>query len=122
MKRQMRRYLRLLAAGMIISASLVAASPALAQWPARPIRIVVGYAAGGGSDLTARLVAPKLSEIFKQSVIVDNRVGAAGMIAESIVAKAAPEGYTLLLDPPGAAMNPSLYRTVPFDPKADGGR
>jgi tripartite-type tricarboxylate transporter receptor subunit TctC len=105
----------------VVAAAASAAFPAsaLAEWPDRPIRILVGYQPGGGSDLTARIVAPKLSEMLKVPVVVENRAGAAGMIAEGALAKAAPDGYTLLIDPPGISMNPSLFRKVPYDPIKD---
>ncbi len=96
--------------------ALTLAGPALAQYPDRPIRILVGYQPGGGADLTARIVAPKLSELLKVPVLVENRAGAAGMIAEAALAKSAPDGYTLLVDPPGIVMNPALFRKVTYDP------
>lgn len=118
MKSQMLRYLTVFGAvTAIVTANMICSSLSWAQWPVRPIRIVVGYAAGGGNSMAAQIVAPKLSEMFNQPVIVDNRPGAAGMIGESIVAKATPDGHTLLLDAPGAAMNPSLYRNPLFEPK-----
>jgi len=89
-------------------------------YPVRPIRMVVGFAPGGGTDLTARPVAQKLSELLGQQVIVDNRPGAAGNIATEQVAKAAPDGYTLLMGTIAAlAINPSLYGDLRFDPETD---
>jgi tripartite-type tricarboxylate transporter receptor subunit TctC len=82
--------------------------------------MIVGFAAGGGTDTTARPIAHKLSELFGQQVFVDNRPGAAGNIATDIVAKANPDGYTILMGTIAAlAINPSLYANLPFDPERD---
>src|SRR5687767_12269606 len=93
--------------GILIAAGLVASFSGHAQgpdYPVRPIRIVVPSSAGGTQDTLARLIAPKLSESLRQPVIVENRGGAGGMIGASIVAQAAPDGYTLLLASPGFAV------------------
>jgi tripartite-type tricarboxylate transporter receptor subunit TctC len=92
-------------------------APAVAQepYPSKPIRIVVGFAAGGAPDALARVVGDRLAQTFSQSVIVENRVGAAGNIAMAAVAKAPPDGYTLALVPVGnAAVNPSLFPDLPY--------
>src|SRR5438445_770752 len=82
----------------VATALLAAAVPAAAQeYPTRPVRMIVGFAAGGGTDTTARPIAQKLSELFGQQVIVDNRPGAAGNIATDIVATASPDRYTILM-------------------------
>ncbi|WP_454767175.1 tripartite tricarboxylate transporter substrate binding protein [Cupriavidus campinensis] len=96
-------------------AMLHAAEPA-AQWPTRPVTIVVTYPPGGGADLMARLIAPALGHELGQSVIVENRPGAGGQIGASYVAKAAPDGYTLMVDASSYAVNPSLYPRLPYDP------
>jgi len=89
-------------------------------YPVKPIRMIVGFAPGGGTDLTARPVAQKLSELLGQQVIVENRPGAAGNIATEQVARAAPDGYTLLMGTIAAlAINPSLYGNLRFDPETD---
>jgi tripartite-type tricarboxylate transporter receptor subunit TctC len=91
-----------------------------AEWPQRPIRMLVGFAPGGGTDATARAIAPKLTELLGQQVIVDNRPGATGNIATDITAKATPDGYTILMGTIAAlAINPSLYSKLPFDPIKD---
>ena len=91
-----------------------------ADYPARPIKMIVGFAPGGGTDLTARPVAAKLSELLGQQVIVENRPGAAGNIATEQVARAAPDGYTILMGTIAAlAINPSLYGNLKFDPETD---
>jgi tripartite-type tricarboxylate transporter receptor subunit TctC len=84
-------------------------------YPQKPIRIVVSYPAGGGADAMARLVAPKLSEALGQPVLVENRGGASGTIAGDLVAKSAPDGYTLLLDATNHAVNPSLLAKMPYE-------
>ena len=106
---------------VIAALSAICASAALpgvswADFPDRPIRIMIGYAAGGGTDIVARVLAPRLSEELKVPVVVENRPGAAGLIAEGILAKAAADVYTLLMDPLGITMNPSVFRKVPYDP------
>ena len=105
----------------VATALLAAAVPAAAQeYPTRPVRMIVGFAVGGGTDTTARPIAQKLSELFGQQVIVDNRPGAAGNIATDLVAKASPDGYTILMGTIAAlAINPSLYDNLPFDPERD---
>ncbi len=96
---------------------LLAAGAACAQtYPAKPIRIVVPFAAGGGADFTARIVGQKLTEALGQPVLADNRTGAAGAIGTDLVAKAAPDGYTLLLGSAGPlAILPGLSSRLPYD-------
>lgn len=108
----------------LLPAGLAAATirPASAQsdYPNRPIRIVVGFAAGGGTDLTTRTMQPKLQQALGVSIVVDNRPGAGGNLATELVTRAAPDGYTLLMGTIGAlAINPTLYRNLSFDPQAD---
>ncbi len=113
---------KLVTALVIAASSIVAlAQPALAQsWPDRPIRLVVPFSPGGSTDVTARLLADKLTTVLGQQVLVDNRPGAAGNIASNIVAKAKPDGYTLLMATSTTqATNPNLYRNLPFDPIKD---
>ena len=81
----------------------------------RPLTLVVSYPAGGGADVMARLIAPRLSEALKQAVIVDNKPGASGTIAAGLVARAAPDGTTLLLDASSFAVNPALFGKLPYD-------
>ena len=89
-------------------------------YPNRPIRMLVGFAPGGGTDTTARALTPKLSERLGQQVIVDNRPGASGNIATDIITKAPADGYTILLGTIAAlAINPTLYGNLPFDPLKD---
>ena len=97
------------------------ASPAFAQtYPDKPIRILVGFAAGGPADITARLIGDRLSEAWGKPVIVENVTGAAGNLATDRVAKSAPDGYTLLAAASATIVtNPSLYQKLPFDPVKD---
>ena len=85
------------------------------QYPAKTIRIVVGYSPGGGTDVLARVLGKKLTESWGQTVVVDNRVGAGGILASEIVVKAPPDGYTLMNVPSTHAINPSLFRKLPYD-------
>ena len=90
-----------------------------ATYPTKPIRMIVGFPAGGPSDILGRLVAQKLTEAFPHQTIVDNRAGASGNIGAELVAKSPPDGYTLLLIPATHAVNPSIYKKVPYDPLRD---
>ena len=108
------------AIGMVALLMLAVPATILAQnYPDKPIRLIVGYPPGGGNDIAARLIAPKLSEGLGQPVIVENRPGAATNIAQEIVSKSAPDGYTLLLGSPAVAINRSLYSKLPFDALRD---
>ncbi|MCC7485886.1 MAG: tripartite tricarboxylate transporter substrate binding protein [Burkholderiales bacterium] len=98
---------------------LAPAAQAQSVYPAKPVRLVVGQAPGGATDVVARLVAPKLGEHLGQSVVVENRTGAAGSIGAAFVAKSAPDGYNLLVVSSSYAINPSLYTDLPFDPVKD---
>ena len=108
-----RRSLPLLALLLLASASASFAQSA--AWPSKPITMVVTYPPGGGADVMARLIAPKMGEALGQNVIVENRPGAGGQIGAAAVAKAAPDGYTLMLDASSFAVNPSLYPKLPYD-------
>lgn len=100
------------------SASTVAQTPR-GEFPARPVRIVVGYPPGGPTDLMARAIAPKLAEAWGQQVIIDNRPGASGLIGAELTARAAPDGYTLLTVPVTYAVVPSMLAKMPFDVEKD---
>lgn len=107
---------------MLVAWWSISAGPAVAQgYPAKPMRMLVGFPAGSSLDSAARIVAGKLSELLRQNIIVDNRAGAAGNIATEIVARARPDGYTLLMGANGAlAINPALYGAkLPFDTVRD---
>ena len=113
-----RRAALALAAGLACLAVLPAA--AQGTWPTKPVRIVVPFAAGGTTDILARAVAPELSKAFGQQFIVDNRAGAGGNVGADIVAKSAPDGYTLLMGTVGThGINRALYEKLPYDPIKD---
>jgi len=101
-----------------LASSLLAigAGAASAQaWPVKPITMVVTYPAGGGADTMARLIAPKLGEALGQPIVIENKPGASGQIGAAAVAKAAPDGYTLMLDASSFAVNPALFSKLPYD-------
>jgi tripartite-type tricarboxylate transporter receptor subunit TctC len=109
----MHRWFALLA---LVCVGLVPLANAQSPYPAKPIRLVVPFPAGGTTDILAREVAQKLTEAWGQSVVVDNRPGAGGNIGSELVAKSAPDGYTLLMGTVGThAINPSLYAKMPYD-------
>ncbi len=106
------------ALGSLLLAAL--GSVAHAQYPTRPVRLVVGFPAGSGPDVAARIVAQKLQDSFTAGVIVDNKPGAAGFIAASEVARASPDGYTLLFgEVAQISIAPSTYNKLPYDPQKD---
>ena len=105
---------------MICVAMLVGATAALAQnYPARPIKLVVGFGPGGVADVTARVVGQKLGAILGQTVVVENKPTAGGIVAAESVAKAQPDGYTLLLMTNGNAVSASLFKSLPYDIRKD---
>jgi tripartite-type tricarboxylate transporter receptor subunit TctC len=89
------------------------------DYPAKPVRMVVPIAAGGGTDIIGRMIAQKLTQAFGQQFVVDNRPGAGGIIGSDAVAKAAPDGYTVLVTPTSHAINPSIYAKLPYDTVKD---
>lgn len=106
---------------MIVATAALALAPSLhaAGYPDKPIRLVVPWPAGGSSDAAARLVARHLQDRLKQPIVVDNKGGASGNIGTEVVAKAAPDGYTLLLSSGPFSINPGLYKSLPFDTVKD---
>jgi tripartite-type tricarboxylate transporter receptor subunit TctC len=99
----------------LVAAPSVAAAQAAAPWPTRPVTFVVPFAAGGGTDIAARLLATRLGQKWGQTVVVDNRTGAGGLVGAEAVAKAKPDGYSLLVGNVGTqSINPSLYK-MPYD-------
>jgi tripartite-type tricarboxylate transporter receptor subunit TctC len=103
----------------ICAATLAAAAQAAETYPARPIRVIVPQSAGGSTDLAARMVTQRLDDVLKQPVVVDNRPGAGSINGTDIVAKAAPDGYTLLAVAASFTITPSLRKRLPFDPGKD---
>lgn len=120
MKNRISRFAALSALGGALACLAPLAAQSAENYPARPIRVLVGYAAGGVNDLVARAVAPGLSARLGQQMVVENRPGAGGNIATELVARAAPDGYTMLLGSVASlAMSPALLGKVPFDPLND---
>ncbi len=108
------------AAGALAATGLVIAAPALAQaWPAKPVRIIVAFPPGGISDFAARAIAPGLTEALRQTVVVENRGGAAGAIGTEVVAKSAPDGHTLLAHTVTFTVGPHMTASPPADPLRD---
>jgi tripartite-type tricarboxylate transporter receptor subunit TctC len=112
-----RRFLKLVAGGVALP--VIARTAGAQSWPSRVVRFVVGFPAGGGNDAVARIVANRLSEIWGQQVIVENKGGAGGNLAFETVARAAPDGYTMLVGFPGLVTNQFLYSSINYDPVAD---
>src|ERR1700731_3085725 len=103
-----------------ILCTLLLALPAAAEpWPTHAVRMIVPFPAGGPADTLGRVVADKLAAAWGQPVVIENRGGAGGNIGAELAARAAPDGYTLLINPSNHVINASLYATLPFDPLAD---
>ena len=115
---QRRIWIKAVAALVALAAAPWAA--AQADWPTRPVTLIVPFAAGGTTDIVARLVGQKLSQAWGQPIVVEDRPGAGGNIGAGVVAKAAPDGYTLLV-PSGSILtvNPHIYKDMGFDVKKD---
>ena len=113
--------LRATFANLIVTGLAVAAAPGVAaqNFPTKPVRLIVPFTAGSATDLLARRIAPKMSDNWNQQLVVDNRGGGGGTLGSSIVAKATPDGYTLLVHSIAFAMNAALYSKLPFDPRND---
>jgi tripartite-type tricarboxylate transporter receptor subunit TctC len=108
------------AAGLVAVASFAGAAEDPAQYPTRPIHIIVGFTPGGGNDIIARVVGQKLSESLGQPVVIDNKPGAGAILATEYVARSAPDGYTLLVGASGAmVINPAIYAKLQYDTLRD---
>ena len=106
----------------VLAAGLAAAlpgAPRAAAWPERPVRLVVGYPAGGPTDYPARLLQDPLQRLWGQPIVIENRPGAGGTIAANAVAKSDPDGHTVLVHSSSHAVNPAIYPTLPFDTLKD---
>jgi tripartite-type tricarboxylate transporter receptor subunit TctC len=109
------------ALAFLICSALVSLSAAGQEsYPSKPIRVLVGYAAGGGNDIIVRVMAPELSRGLGQPIVVENKPGAQSIIAADAVAKSAPDGYTIFMGPSGPmTINPATYSKLPYDPQRD---
>jgi tripartite-type tricarboxylate transporter receptor subunit TctC len=96
-----------------------ACASAAQTYPARPLRLLVAYPPGGATDITARVVAPKMGDSLGQQVIVDNRPGANGLVATAVLGKSAPDGHTLMVVDSAHSANPALYAKIPYDTLRD---
>lgn len=96
-------------------------TPAMAQekWPSKPVRLIVPFAAGGSTDVVARLIGQKLALVWNQSVVIENRAGAGGNVGADVVAKSPADGHTLLMASGSITINPHIYKRMPFDTKKD---
>src|SRR5882757_9154748 len=108
-----------LCAGLIALATSAVAQEDPAKYPTKPIHIIVGFTAGGGNDIIARVYGQKLSESFGQPVIIENKPGGGAIVATEYVAKSAADGYTLLVGASGMAINPAVYAKLPYDSVRD---
>jgi tripartite-type tricarboxylate transporter receptor subunit TctC len=108
-----------LLAGIALATALYAGHAAAQNYPGGPMRLIVPFPPGGGTDILARALAQKLNEAWAQPVVVENRGGANGTIGAAAAAKAQPDGHTLLVVPSGFAVNPSIYKSLPFDSLKD---
>jgi len=114
-----KRLLRAGGAGFAATAIFVVSAAAAQDYPSRPIRMVVPFAAGGATDVPTRLTATKLSERFGQPVVIDNRPGAGGMVGTAVAAGAAPDGYTVLMTSTPFVLSPHMYKNLTYDPLKD---
>jgi tripartite-type tricarboxylate transporter receptor subunit TctC len=108
-----------LAAAAVAAPSILSSRASGADWPVKPVRVVVPFTPGGSTDITARLVSNRLQEVWGQSVVVENKPGAGGNIAADMVAHSDPDGYTIFIVGPGLATNQFLYPSLSYDPVAD---
>ena len=108
-----------LAAAAVAAPSIVSSRASGADWPVKPVRVVVPFTPGGSTDITARLVGNRLQEVWGQSVVVENKPGAGGNIAADMVAHSDPDGYTIFIVGPGLATNQFLYPSLSYDPIGD---
>ncbi|MBI3938338.1 MAG: tripartite tricarboxylate transporter substrate binding protein [Betaproteobacteria bacterium] len=110
---------RRIASAAVMMAAAFATDAGAQQYPARPIRFIVTYAAGSGADIVARLIGQKMTEAWGQQVVVDNRAGAGGNIGTELAARATPDGYTIVMCATALVIGPSVYRKLPYHPIRD---
>lgn len=109
----------ILGAAVLLCCGAAAAAEHVPDYPSRPIRVIVPFAPGGGADLNARIIGPRLTEKFGQPVVTDNRPAAAGVVGNDLAAKAAPDGHTLLIATSTLASAPAIYKKLPYDALRD---
>jgi Tripartite tricarboxylate transporter family receptor len=114
-----RRHLLALSAASVLAPTLASRAALAQSWPSRVVRLVVPYSAGGPTDIVARLIAERLSNIWGRQVVIENRGGAGSNLGAEAVARSSADGYTALIGASAIALNPSLYRSVGYDPVAD---
>src|SRR5215831_21298316 len=104
---------------LLAGSAAILAAPSIAraqiEWPTKPVKVIVPYPPAGGADTVSRILFQKLSDMWGQQFVIDNRGGAGGTIGEAAAAKADPDGYTILYDATAFSVNPSLYAKLPFD-------
>ena len=111
---------RILTAILLAVAALAGSASAQDKYPSKPIRLIVPFAVGGGTDIPARVLGAKMSELLGQQIVIDNRPGAGGNLGTDVAAKAVPDGYTIVLGSISSlAINPGLYKKMPYDPIKD---
>jgi tripartite-type tricarboxylate transporter receptor subunit TctC len=116
----LRRLARRLLGATVLAVAVLVPPAAASDYPDRPVRLVVPFPAGGGADVLARTIMPRVAQILGKAIVIDNRPGAGGNVGAEVVARAAPDGYTLLYGTNGThAINRSLYGSLPFDPVRD---
>jgi tripartite-type tricarboxylate transporter receptor subunit TctC len=116
----MRAYSRRVALALALTTALAAGAARADDYPSHPIRLIVPYAAGGGADSVARIVAKRVGETIGQNIVIENRSGAGSIIGTELVKHANPDGYTILLGQSGPiSINPAVYKTLPYDPLKD---
>src|SRR5690348_5540327 len=111
--------MRWLRYAVLVALAFAVTNVSAQNYPTKPVRIIVPFAAGGAVDALARIISAKLQEQLGQPVIVENRAGAGGMTGSDLVAKSPPDGYTILQNTNGQAISPAIYRTLPFDTLKD---
>src|SRR5678816_3077628 len=116
MKFPQRMRLRVLLSAAVCALALPLAAPVHAQaWPTKPVKVIVPFSPGGSTDVVARMLGQRLSEMWGQTVVVENKTGAGGNLGTDQVAKASPDGYTLLMASGSITINPHIYAKMPFD-------
>jgi tripartite-type tricarboxylate transporter receptor subunit TctC len=115
----MKPLFRLWALALVSGLSLASGAAFAQAWPTKPVRVIVPFAAGGSTDVVARMVGQKLSEVWGQPVVIENRAGAGGNVGADVVAKAPADGHTLLMASGSITINPAIYAKMPFDTQRD---